>query len=281
MAKLYGFIMLIALLPMAVQAQQEVSIDTPIALVDDTPITFHDLSMAEDEIFGMVGELPVQQRQQALLGFLVNRELAAKAAISAGMNTEDPEVAKRIAFYTKKALQEVYVGRMMAERVSDQDVRTYYDKEVAGAAPVEEVRARHILLADEKLAREVARQAQQKDADFEALAKQYSTGPSGPSGGDLGYFSAEQMVPEFSDASFKMKAGEVSDPVKSQFGWHIIKLEDRRTRPVPTFEQIEMQITEHLIGEAQREVYDQMRDAAKVEMVMQNAAPSEPAGAGQ
>ncbi len=257
-----------------------VSIDTAVALVNGKPITFHDLTLAEDELFSVVGQMPNRQRMEALVGYIVNRELASEAAKAMGIRLEDPEVMKRMAFYTKKALQEVYMGRVLADRVSPADARAYYDKEVAGAAPVEEVRARHILVADEALARDVAQQAKKDGADFEALAKKHSTGPSGASGGDLGYFTADQMVGEFSAAAFKLKVGGVSDPVKTQFGWHIIKLEDRRARPVPPFEAIEGQITEFLIGEAQRALYDELREKATVELVLDNGAALSPDAVG-
>ncbi len=274
MVLLRRFALILTFLSWPALAQTPTDIDTAVAAVNGTPITFHDLSMAEDEIYSAMGEMTSQQRLEALVGYVVNRQLAATAATAAGIRDDDPEVMKRIAFYKKKALQDVYIGRTLAERVSPSQVRAYYDKEVAGAEPVEEVRARHILVPDEAKAIEVAKKARAKNADFAALAQEYSTGPSGPSGGDLGYFTADQMVAEFSDAAFKLKIGAVSDPVKTQFGWHVIKLEDKRTRPVPPFEEIEMQITEYLIGEAQRALYSELRENANVELIINQTPPA-------
>src|SRR5204862_4947952 len=102
-------------------------------------------------------------------------------------------------------------------------------------------------------------------ADFAALAKEKSKDPGAADGGDLGFFSKEQMVPEFSEVAFKMYAGQVSNPVKSQFGWHIIKVEEKRNKPVPEFDQVRGQIETYVARRVQTEFVAQLREGAKIE----------------
>ena len=245
-------------------AQNQISEGT-VATVDGIAITYNDVSLVEDELMAVYGQLPEAQRFQTLVGYMVNRILASEAAKKAGLEN-DADVAKIKAFMERKALQDVYIAKMLMKRVREEDVTAYYDKEIKNGPVEEEVRARHILLDNREAADAVVADLE-NGADFAALAKERSKGPSGPSGGDLGYFSKQSMVPEFSDAAFKLAAGETSPPVQTQFGWHVIRVEDRRNRPVPPFDQVRDQIYQLLISEAQRDIYDEMRAKASVDLV--------------
>ena len=245
-------------------AQNQISQGT-VATVDGIAITYNDVSLVEDELMAVYGQLPEEQRFQTLVGYMVNRILASEAAKKAGLEN-DADVAKIKAFMERKALQDVYIAKMLMERVREEDVTAYYDKEIKNGPVEEEVRARHILLDNSEAADAVVADLE-NGADFAALAKERSKGPSGPSGGDLGYFSKQSMVPAFSDAAFKLAAGETSPPVQTQFGWHVIRVEDRRNRPVPPFDQVRDQIYQLLISEAQRDIYDEMRAKASVDLV--------------
>ena len=245
-------------------AQNQISEGT-VATVDGIAITYNDVSLVEDELMAVYGQLPEEQRFQTLVGYMVNRILASEAAKKAGLEN-DADVAKIKAFMERKALQDVYIAKMLMERVTEEDVTAYYDKEIKNGPVEEEVRARHILLDNREAADAVVADLE-NGADFAALAKERSKGPSGPSGGDLGYFSKQSMVPAFSDAAFKLGAGETSPPVQTQFGWHVIRVEDRRNRPVPPFDQVRDQIYQLLISEAQRDIYDEMRAKAAVDLV--------------
>ena len=236
-----------------------------VATVDGIAITYNDVSLVEDELMAVYGQLPEEQRFQTLVGYMVNRILASEAAKKAGLEN-DADVAKIKAFMERKALQDVYIAKMLMERVREEDVTAYYDKEIKNGAVEEEVRARHILLDNREAADAVVADLE-NGADFAALAKERSKGPSGPSGGDLGYFSKQSMVPAFSDAAFKLAAGETSPPVQTQFGWHVIRVEDRRNLPVPPLDQVRDQIYQLLISEAQRDIYDEMRAKASVDLV--------------
>ncbi|MEC7594094.1 MAG: peptidylprolyl isomerase, partial [Pseudomonadota bacterium] len=198
-------------------AQNQISEGT-VATVDGIAITYNDVSLVEDELMAVYGQLPEEQRFQTLVGYMVNRILASEAAKKAGLEN-DADVAKIKAFMERKALQDVYIAKMLMERVREEDVTAYYDKEIKNGPEEEEVRARHILLDNREAADAVVADLE-NGADFAALAKERSKGPSGPSGGDLGYFSKQSMVPPFSDAAFKLAAGETSPPVQTQFGWH-------------------------------------------------------------
>ncbi|MED5565922.1 MAG: peptidylprolyl isomerase, partial [Pseudomonadota bacterium] len=245
-------------------AQNQISEGT-VATVDGIAITYNDVSLVEDELMAVYGQLPEEQRFQTLVGYMVNRILASEAAKKAGLEN-DADVAKIKAFMERKALQDVFIAKMLMERVREEDVTAYYDKEIKNGPIEEEVRARHILLDNREAADAVVADLE-NGADFAALAKERSKGPSGPSGGDLGYFSKQSMVPAFSDAAFKLAAGETSPPVQTQFGWHVIRVEDRRNRPVPPLDQVRDQIYQLLISEAQRDIYDEMRTKASVDLV--------------
>ena len=245
-------------------AQNQIS-EGIVATVDGIAITYNDVSLVEDELMAVYGQLPEEQRFQTLVGYMVNRILASEAAKKAGLEN-DADVAKIKAFMERKALQDVYIAKMLMERVREEDVTAYYGKEIVNGPVEEEVRARHILL-DNREAADAVLADLENGADFAALAKERSKGPSGPSGGDLGYFSKQSMVPAFSDAAFKLAAGETSPPVQTQFGWHVIRVEDRRNRPVPPLDQVRDQIYQLLISEAQRDIYDEMRAKASVDLV--------------
>ena len=241
-----------------------------VATVNGMAITYDDISLAEDELIGLVGQLPERQRFETLVGYMVDRILAAEAARDAGLENT-PEVAKRIDFMKQKALQDVFVGQKLMQRVSEERVATYYQDNIVAGPKQEEVRARHILL-DTREEAEAVIAAVKNGGDFIELAKSRSKGPSGAGGGDLGYFDKDAMVAPFSEAAFKLKKGKISEPVKTQFGWHVIKLEDRRSKPTPPLDEVRDQIYQILISEARREIYDEMREGADVQFV--NIAPS-------
>ena len=149
--------------------------------------------------------------------------------------------------------------------LSDEAEHKLYDEAIKQVKAEEEVHARHILVVSEDEAKAILAQLK-GGADFVALAKEKSKDPgSAESGGDLGYFTKEQMVPEFAEVAFKLGKGQLSDPVKTQFGWHVIKVEDKRIRPTPTFEQVKPQIENYVAHRAQAEMVENLRKSATVE----------------
>jgi peptidyl-prolyl cis-trans isomerase C len=227
--------------------------------------------------------LPPQARQQpadkiyaALLDQMIATTLVAQAARKAKIQ-DDPEVKRRLVLIEDQVMAQLYVDHLVEKGVSEQKLKADYDKYIKTAPPREEVSARHILLANEADAKAVIEQLN-KGADFATLAKEKSTDPAGKtSGGDLGWFSKDQMVPEFADAAFKLKKGEITQtPVKTQFGWHVIKLEDRRTAPPPTFEQMKPQLADQAARELVAAKMKELKASAKVEVF--NGDGSKPGG---
>ena len=135
-------------------------------------------------------------------------------------------------------------------------MRKVYDDAVKQMPSEQEVHARHILVPTEDEAKAIEDQLK-KGADFATLAKEKSKDPGAADGGDLGYFTKDQMVPEFADVAFKLDKGQVSDPVHTQFGWHVIKVEDKRTKPTPTFDEVKGQLENYVAHRAQAELVSQ------------------------
>lgn len=248
----------------AQDGQQDLPQNT-VVTVNGMAITYDDISMAENELMGLVGQLPERQRFETLVSFMVERLLAANAARAAGLEKSE-EVEKQIGFLKQKALQDVYVGQLLMERVNEASVTAYYQENIVDGPKQEEVRARHILV-DSREEAEAVIAAVKNGGDFVELAKKRSKGPSGAGGGDLGYFDRDAMVAPFSDAAFKLKKGKISAPVKTQFGWHVIKLEDRRTKSISALDDVRDQIYQILISEARRGIYEEMRQGADVQFV--------------
>ncbi len=236
-----------------------------VAEVNGITITESEIRLAESELDQQFAKLPEEQRRVAALTALIEIKLMAEKAKSAGLD-QDKDFRERMRFLEARALHSAIVEAEVAGKVSDEDIRARYDKEIAGATPENEVRARHILLKTEDEAKAVIAELD-AGADFVKLAAEKSTGPSGPNGGDLGYFGAGQMVPEFEQAAFALSVGEHTKvPVKTQFGWHVIKLEDKRTKQPPAFDQVKEQVRSLILRERYLELVKSLRDNAKVDI---------------
>ena len=173
---------------------------------------------------------------------------------------------RRMAFLKDRTLHNDYFKTQVVDGMTDADVRARYDQEVAATPPEKEVKARHILVDSEEQAKAVIGELDE-GKDFIELAKEKSTGPSGPQGGDLGYFGRGRMVPEFEEAAFALEPGTYTkEPVKSQFGWHIIKVDDVRDVAPPPFEQVADQIRRVLLQERYLALVTEAREAANVEV---------------
>lgn len=221
--------------------------------------------MASDDIIGLLPDLPPKARYPFVVNYLIERHLLAQRAVKEGV-AETDDYKKRLALYQAKALRDAYFFEKIKPAVTEEEVKAAYDKEAARVQQTERVRARHILVGTEKEAKEILARIE-KGEKFEDLAKQYSLDGSKDYGGDLGYFSVGEMVPEFSKAAFALKKGEVSQPVKTDFGWHIIKLEDRKTGVAQPYDQVKAAIRNILVRKKVQEVVDQTRAASKVEIL--------------
>lgn len=246
--------------------------DPVVATVNGTPIRASEVVMAAEDIGqGLPPQLQGAARQEYVLSFLTDMTLLAQAAEAQKLD-QTPAFKARMAYARTKALMEALMTQEAKKAVSEEMKRKTYEEFVKTNPPEEEVHARHILVDDEAKAKEIAKKAKAGE-DFAKLAKEYSK-DGADDGGDLGYFTKDQMVPEFADAAFKLDKGQVSDPVKSQFGWHIIKIEDKRTKPVPTYEQVEPQVEQYLVRKSQADLVTKLRADAKVEKTAAAPAPA-------
>lgn len=195
------------------------------------------------------------------------------AARAAGLD-RDPQVERRVRRAGEQELQQAILGREVGAAVTDEALRARYEQESAGRRGEEEVQARHILLRTETEARQVITDLGRPGADFAAIARTRSTDPSGAqNGGDLGFFKKGDMVPEFAEAAFALQPGQTStQPVRSAFGWHVIRVEARRAAPVPGFDEVRDALRQRMMEEQVDAIVQRIRAAARVEM----AAPATP-----
>ena len=161
-------------------------------------------------------------------------------------------------------MADAYMAKALLERVNEESIQAAYQERFVDAPPVEEVHAAHILVETEEAAAALKARIDE-GADFAALAAEAGTDGTASRGGDLGWFVREQMVPEFADAVFSLETGTISGPVQSPFGWHLIKLNERRDRPVPTLADVQEQLIGEMTENAQKAIVEELRAAAKVE----------------
>jgi peptidyl-prolyl cis-trans isomerase C len=247
-----------------------------LARVDGAAITQEDLDLAAEDLAGSLQSMSDDQKREYVLGYLIDLKLLSKAA-DAQKLAETEAFARKLAYQRDKALMEALLTSTGSKAVTDEAARKLYDDTVKGIKPEVEVRARHVLTETEDEAKAAAAKIK-AGADFAAVAKESSKDPgSAETGGDLGFFTKEQMVAPFAEAAFKLEPGQVSEPVKSDFGWHVIKVEEKREKPVPTYEQVKPQITNFLTRKAQQDEILKLRSASKIERTEQPKAPEAPA----
>jgi peptidyl-prolyl cis-trans isomerase C len=257
--------------------------DPVIARVNGFDIRESQLAMAEDDLGVDLQQLAPDVRREHLISYVADIVLAAQAAEARNLQNSD-DFKQRETFLRNKLLMGLMLQDHARATTSDEALRKVYDEQVKPMGAAEEIRARHILFrADPKDAKALeeaearARAALErikKGEDFATVASELTEDPSGKeNGGDLDYFTKEQMVPEFANVAFQMFPGQMSNPVRTQFGWHIIKLEDRRNRPVPEFDKVRAQIETFLVRRAQTELIGQLREKAKIERLDKKDAP--------
>jgi peptidyl-prolyl cis-trans isomerase C len=242
-----------------------------VAKVDGAPITEEDVADAMADIGpGLPQKLDAAARQKYVLDYLIDLKLAAKKS-QADKLDQTPEFARRLAYYRDKLAMEELLGSVAKAATTEEAERKAYDEAAKAEPPQQEVHARHILLPTEDEAKKALARVKAGE-DFAKVATELSKDPSGD-GGDLGWFTKDRMVPEFSDAAFKLKEGEISEPVKTQFGWHIIKIEGVRTKTFPPFEQLKDQAAHFVAQKAESETVASLHKAAKIEMFGPDGKP--------
>jgi peptidyl-prolyl cis-trans isomerase C len=245
--------------------------DRAVARVNGVEIRESDLAMAAQDIGQNLQNAPPETQRDQLIAYVTDIILVSQAA-DAKKLADDPDFQHHLAFLRNKMIMGMQLREAGKGAVSVEAEQKLYEEQVKPMGSEEEVHARHILVDSEDEAKAILEQIK-GGADFAELAKEKSKDPGAADGGDLGYFTKDQMVPEFADVAFKMYPGQLSNPVKTQFGWHIIKLEDKRQRPVPELDVIKEQLDTFLIRRAQSEYIGKLRQTAKIERLDRPAAP--------
>ena len=232
-----------------------------VASIDGINITRDEIDRAAEDNFETLIQVPEAQQAFFLSSLVAIQKIAARNAISEGLANSDA-VQQRLAYQKEKILHDIWVAEQTHARVTENDIRAYFDTYVVPELAkqnenIEEVQARHILVATQGEAETVIKRLE-KGEGFAALAGELSLGPSASRGGDLGYFLAEEMVQAFSDAAFALQPGELSAPVETEYGWHVIRLEDRRVVPPPSFEDLSEQIRAFLEQQERNLFFDEL-----------------------
>ncbi|SDB08923.1 peptidylprolyl isomerase [Bauldia litoralis] len=275
-----GGLAIVATLALAGPAvAQEAPADMVVATLNGEPITAADLALAAAEFGDQLGQVAPERRDAALIDLVINIRLASKAAKDAGLESE-PAVMRRLDLARDRTLYSEFLRTKFIAAVTDEAVKARFDEEIASFEPQEEVRARHILVKTEAEAKDIIAQLD-KGADFAELATEASLDPgSGQSGGDLGFFKRGQMVKPFEEAAFDLKPGKYTKkPVQSDFGWHVILVEEKREEPPPTFESQAQRIQQDLIRATFDAEIETLREGATIELVTPDAPAPAPEAA--
>ena len=248
------------------RAQVEDPAAQVIATVDGEEIYLAEALQAIQALPPQVQQMPLDMILPVLAEQLAIGRVIHQRALEEGLQN-DPEVQERLARAEADIMQDVWMDRQVEARISDEALGEAYDRFVDENPPVEEVSARHILVETEDDARGLI--AELNDgADFAVLAQEHSVGPSGAQGGDLGYFQQRQMVEPFGEVAFSLQPGEFTqEPVETQFGWHVILTEDRRTVEPPSLEEVEDQLRSSLGQEVIQEILTEVGENADIEVI--------------
>ncbi len=238
--------------------------DAVVATVNGVDIKQSDLDFAASEVGAQLAQVPAADRRRMLLQFVIENELMAEAAdkenLAAAPNFED-----RLKYHKRRALRDAYYDKNVRDSVTDEAAKAVYDEKIKGLKPEEEVHARHILVDTEAEAKEVAERLK-KGEDFATVAKEKSKDPSAE-GGDLGFFTRGQTLKPIEDAAFALEVGQISEPVQTKFGWHILKVEEKREKPLPTFDEVKEAIVGQLVQQKAQQAVRELHDAAKIDIV--------------
>jgi peptidyl-prolyl cis-trans isomerase C len=261
-----------------VAAAPAASDDPVVARIDGQELHRSDVEAAQRGLPQQIQQMPLETIYPMLLDQMVNGKLLSDAGRKEKLD-QDPEVKKQLARVEDRVIQQAYIGKEVEKAATDDRLKAKYEQYVKDNPPKEEVNARHILVEKESDAKEIIAELN-KGADFEKLAKEKSTDPAAQNGGDLGWFSRDEMVPEFSDAAFKLKKGEYTkEPVKTKFGYHVIKLEDRRMGQPPSFEEAKDELTNAIARDVITDRIKTLRQQAKVETFALDGSPMPAPGA--
>ncbi len=246
--------------------------DSVVAKVNGRPVTAGDIAVAADDPALSLPGVDDAQKKGLLIDYMIDLKVGAQAADAAKVG-DTPDFKRKLAYFRDKLLLDEYLEREAKKAATPEAAQAVFEQTAKLMKPEEEIHARHILVDNEAEAKTIAARIKGGE-DFTKLAAETSKDPgSKAEGGDLGWFSQDRMVKEFADAAFRMQPGQVSDPIKTQFGWHVIRVEEKRTKPQPTFAELKEQIDQHLIRKAQQDLILKLRADAKVERFDENGKP--------
>lgn len=269
---------LLAAVPAAAQDPAGLSDDRVVAVVNGSEIRMSDVLEGIQELPPQYRQMPPQVLFDGVLQQVINRHLMSEQGYEAGLQSSE-EVVRRLAAVERRLVQEAWIMAELESRLTDERLREDYEEAVAALGEEDEVRARHILLESEEEAREAIARLDAGE-DFVELAQELSTGPSAGEGGDLGYFTEDVMVEPFARAAFALEVGAHSaDPVETQFGWHVILVEDRRRLEPPSFEEVRAELMQNVQQEIIREIIAELRESSQITQydLEGNEIPAEPA----
>lgn len=248
-----------------------------LATVNGAEITDDDVRVATADLgASLPAQLQGPAREAYVVDYLIDLKLASQQAAQQKLG-DAPDFARKLAYYHDKVLMETLLGNIAKGAVTPEAEKKVYDDAAKAQPPETEVHARHILVPTEEEAKAALARVKNGE-DFAKVADAVSKDP-GSQGGDLGWFTKDKMVPEFAAAAFKLEPGQISDPVKSEFGWHVIKVEGKREKSFPPFEQVKDQVARYVAQKAQSDDITKLREAAKIERMTPPPAPPAPAGA--
>ena len=259
-AAVAGFLAMVLFAGVPVRADDS---NPVLAKVNGSEIRQSDVALAEEELGPSLAQMDPATKKENVLSFLIDMKIVAKAAEDKKVENSE-EFKKRLAFTRNRLLMDSLLANEGKAATTDEAMKKVYEDASKQISGEQEVRARHILVETEDEAKAIEEELK-KGADFAELAKKKSKDPGASDGGDLGFFTKDQMVPEFSAVAFSLEPGKISDPVKSQFGWHVIKVEEKRSRKAPEFDQVKGQIETYVTRKAQADYVAKLREAAKVE----------------
>jgi len=249
----------IALVPLAAAAD-----DAVVARVNGHEIKQSDLDFAATEIGPRLATIRPDDRRRVLLQFVIENELMAGAGEKDKLDQTDTFPA-RVKYHTRRALRDAFYDSGIAGAVSDADAKQIYDEKISKMKPEQEVHARHILVETKEEAEEVIKRLKNGE-DFATVADEKSK-DTNAKGGDLGFFTRGQMLKPFEDAAFALEPGQISEPVQTQFGWHVIKVEEKRDQPLPSYAEVKEAIMAQLIQQKAQQVVTNLRDSATIDVV--------------
>jgi len=246
--------------------------DPVVAIVNGSEIHRSDVETAREDLPQQYQSYPFEIVYPALLERLVDGKLLVAAGRAQGLAT-DPEVKARLVRLEDQVIQTVYLTRAVKAKLTDAVLKQHYEEYLKANPPEPEVHARHILTKTEDEAKEAIKELK-GGADFAELAKKNSSGPSAAKGGDLGFIKHGAVVAEFANAAFALKPGQYTEtPVKTQFGWHVIKVEAVRQSSPPSFEEAKEELEREASREMIQGIVADLRSKAKIARFNPDGSP--------